>query len=83
MVPLLKAPISTPDSARDDRVASLESGVSLASTVTVAKPTVCPPWEAVTITVSSPSVVLSSLAVTVAVTEEAPATSVSDVADSV
>ena len=44
MVPLLKAPMSTPDKARDDRVPSFEGGVSLASMVTVAEPTDCPPW---------------------------------------
>ena len=81
MVPLLKAPMSTPDKARDDRVASFEGGVSLASMVMVAEPTDCPPWDAVTVTVSPPSRMTSSVAVTVAVAEPAPALRVSSVAD--
>ena len=72
-----------PDRVRDDREASLESGVSLASIVTVAEPMDCPAWEAVTLTVSSPSTTVSSVAATVAMTGEALATSVSDFADSV
>jgi hypothetical protein len=72
----------TPDSASDDNAASVETGVSLASMVTVAEPTAPPPWDAVTTTVSSLSSSLSSTAVTVAVTDMSPAASVNDDDDS-
>ena len=71
----------TPDSASDDNAASVETGVSLASMVTVAEPT-APPWLAVTTTVSSLSSSLSSTAVTVAVTDVSPASRVNDDDDS-
>ena len=70
-----------PDRARDERVASLESGVSLASMVTVAEPMDCPLWDAVTINVSSSSTEASSLAITVAVTEDRAAVRVRSVAE--
>ena len=81
MVPLLKVPMSIPERERVERVASFESGTSLASMVTVAEPMGCPSCIAVTITVSSLSTLASSLAVTVAVTELAPAGRVSSVAE--
>ena len=72
----------TPDSTSDDNAASVETGMSLASMVTVAEPTVSSPWLAVTTTVSSLSSSLSSTAVTVAVTDVSPASSVNDNGDS-
>ena len=74
---------SAPSTTLTGSAVTDQVGVSLSSMVTVADPTVSPPWDAVTTTVSSPpSMTLSSTAVTVAVTDVSPASRVNDDDDS-